>query len=37
MKRGEKTKYSAPKYSRKKDTPMAVIKAAMRAASRRGL
>ncbi len=37
MKRGEKTKYSAPKYSRKKDTPMAVIRAAMRGALRSGL
>ncbi len=37
MKRGEKTKSSAPKYSRKNETPIAVISAAMRGASRSGL
>ena len=37
MNRGEKTNCSAPKNSRKNETPMAVISAAMRGASRSGL
>jgi hypothetical protein len=37
IKRGVKTKFKAPKYSRKKETPIAVISAAIRGASLKGL